>query len=50
MQTHGSAYSLFVYKRNVSAKKLYENIGFKIYDYPDEEEYIDGCLFMVKKT
>lgn len=43
-------YSLFVFENNSPAKKLYENLGFVIHDYPDEIEYIEGCLFMVKKT
>lgn len=42
--------SLFVYNVNVPAKKLYENIGFEIQDYPEEREHIEGCVFMVKKT
>lgn len=47
---NGLDYSLFVYNVNVPAKRLYENIGFEIHDYPEEREHIEGCLFMVKKS
>lgn len=44
------SFSLFVYERNIPAKKLYERIGFKVQTYPEERQKIEGCSFMVKNT
>jgi len=47
--TNDVSFSLFVYKHNIFAKKLYESIGFKVQAYPQEQPEIKDCLFMVKK-
>lgn len=41
-------YSLFVYKDNVIAKKLYEKVGFEISSSSTDYEKINNCLFMKK--
>ena len=46
----GVGFSLFVYKDNIAAKKLYDGLGFLVQEYPDEQQKIKGCSFMVKKT
>ena len=46
----GVGFSLFVYKDNIPAKKLYDSLGFAVQEYPNEQPKIKGCIFMVKKT
>ena len=46
----GMSFSLFVYKDNIPARKLYDSLGFVGQAYPDGQPEIEGCLFMVKKT
>ncbi len=48
--TNNVSFSLFVYKHNTSAIKLYESIGFKERAYPEEQPEIKGCIFMLKET
>jgi len=43
------SFSLFVYDNNIPAKRLYERIGFEEGSYPEEQQEINGCSFMVKK-
>ena len=45
----GVSFSLFVYKDNIPARRLYERIGFKVRAYPEGQPEIKGCLFMVKE-
>ncbi len=42
-------YSLFVYESNTAAKKLYENIGFKVQTCPEDQATRQDCVFMVKR-
>lgn len=46
----GMGFSLFVYKSNIPARKLYERLGFFEQAYPDGQPEIPGCMFMVKNT
>jgi ribosomal protein S18 acetylase RimI-like enzyme len=46
----GVSFSLFVYKDNIPAKKLYDSLGFVVQEYPDGQPEIKDCIFMVKKT
>jgi GNAT superfamily N-acetyltransferase len=48
--TNDVSFSLFVYDHNIPAKKLYENIGFEVRAYPEEQPEIKDCVFMVKET
>lgn len=43
-------FSLFVYKDNIPAKRLYESIGFEAQAYPEGQSEIVNCIFMVKKV
>ena len=46
----GVGFSLFVYKDNIPAKKLYDSLGFVVQEYPNKQPKISGCIFMVKKA
>ncbi|WP_445777010.1 GNAT family N-acetyltransferase [Shewanella sp.] len=43
-----SSFSLFVYDKNIPAKRLYERLGFEERTYPEGRHEIKGCSFMVK--
>ncbi|MDD9302695.1 MAG: GNAT family N-acetyltransferase [Desulfobacter sp.] len=48
--TKGVNFSLFVYKENIPAKKLYQSIGFEVRANPEGQPEIKDCMFMVKKA
>lgn len=43
-----SSFSLFVYDKNIPAKRLYERLGFEVRTYSEGRHEIKGCSFMVK--
>jgi ribosomal protein S18 acetylase RimI-like enzyme len=45
----GVNFSLFVYQDNIPAKKLYDRLGFVAQPYPDGQQEIQDCIFMVRK-
>ncbi len=42
------AYSLFVYRDNLPALRLYQSLGFKIQKYPPDQILADKCFFLTR--
>ena len=41
-------YSLFVYRDNTPALKLYQSLGFEIQEYPPDQILADKCYFLTR--
>ena len=53
MQVAGDDYdmdefSLFVYRDNLPALKLYQSVGFEIRKYPPDQMLADRCYFLTR--
>ena len=41
-------FSLFVYRDNAPALKLYQSLGFEVQDYPPDQILADKCYFLTR--
>ena len=49
MRHNYDEYSLFVYRHNVPAYRLYLSLGFVVRDYPDDAPLPDECYFLTRR-
>ncbi len=47
-QSELESFSLFVYRDNTPALKLYQSLGFEIQEYPPDEMLADECFFLTR--